>query len=121
MNAPDLAVTPSDLVIVHAILRRHVPDRTVWAFGSRAKGAAKKFFDLDLAPLGDEPLPIATMAELAEAFSGSDLPYKVDLVDWATTAESFRGIMSSCRDRPSGQGLSSATRRSTGAAIVLIC
>jgi type I restriction enzyme S subunit len=34
---------------------------------------------------------------MAEAFDESDLPYKVDLVDWATTSESFRKIIE--RDR----------------------
>ena len=30
---------------------------------------------------------------LAEAFAESDLPWKVDIVDWATTSESFRKII----------------------------
>jgi len=33
------------------------------------------------------------MAEVAEAFSESDLPWKVDLVDWATTSERFRQVI----------------------------
>ena len=30
---------------------------------------------------------------LAEAFSESDLPWKVDIVDWASTGETFRAII----------------------------
>jgi len=34
-----------------------------------------------------------TGAELAEAFSESDFPFKVDIVDWATTSERFREVI----------------------------
>lgn len=79
--------------MVREILRRHVPYREVWAFGSRARWTAKPYSDLDLAILGDEPLDVGTRADLQEAFSESDLPWKVDVVDWATTSTSFRKII----------------------------
>jgi predicted nucleotidyltransferase len=88
-----LQMLPGELEIVCAILRRHVPDRAVWAFGSRVKGTARPCSDLDLTILGDESLPLSTQAELAEEFAESDLPYKVDIGDWATTSERFREII----------------------------
>jgi type I restriction enzyme S subunit len=93
MKPPALTVTPAEWEIVRSLLSRHVPDREVWAFGSRAKATAKPFSDLDLVILGSQPLPIATVAELADDFSESDLPFKVDIVDWATTGESFRKVI----------------------------
>jgi len=76
-----------------------VPGREVWAFGSRvgAKDTShvKIFSDLDLAMKGDQPLPLSTLAALADDFSESDLPYKVDVVDWATTSARFRAIIES--------------------------
>jgi predicted nucleotidyltransferase len=89
-----LELRPSELGIVREILQRHVPEREVWAFGSRVKGKAKTYSDLDLAVLGEQPLTLSIRAELAEEFSESDLPYKVDVVDWATTSERFREIIS---------------------------
>ncbi len=86
-------VAPADLEAVRAILRRHVPDREVLAFGSRVTWTAKQFSDLDLAVLGDSPLSSAVRAALAEDFDESDLPFKVDVVDWATTSEAFRKII----------------------------
>jgi len=65
----------------------------VCAFGSRVTGTSKKFSDLDLAILGNAPLSIEVMADLAEAFSESDLPFKVEALDWATTSPSFRKII----------------------------
>ena len=67
------------------------------AFGSRATWTAKNYSDLDLAILGDEPLPLDVSSALAEALSDSDLPFKVDLVDWARIDDTFRNIIR--RDR----------------------
>lgn len=86
-------LNPHDLEIVLAILRKFVPDREVWAFGSRVKWTAKPFSDLDLAIVGEQPLPINIAADLAEAFDESELPIKVDVVDWAATSDAFRKII----------------------------
>jgi len=85
-----LDFAPGHLKIVRDILREHVPSRTVWAFGSRTKGTARRYSDLDLAILGEAPLTLGQPCAIQEAFSESDLPFRVDLLDWATTAPSFR-------------------------------
>ena len=85
-----ISITPQELEIVRTILRRHVPDRQVKVFGSRARGTARPYSDLDLAIMGAESLPLSTLASLAEDFTESDLPYKVDIVVWADIGESFR-------------------------------
>jgi len=79
--------------IVEGILRRHVPEKRVLAFGSRARGTAKPYSDLDLAIVSDTAIPIGLMAALTDAFSESDLRFKVDVVDWATTSSEFRKII----------------------------
>ena len=81
------------LKIVQGILKKYVPAREVWAFGSRAKWLAKEYSDLDLCILGEAPLSFKTLGLMEEAFDESDLPYKVDVVDWATTSELFRRII----------------------------
>ena len=86
-------IKPGELEIVRAILARRVPDREVRAFGSRVAGPAKKFSDLDLAIMGETPLAPSVLADLEEDFRESDLPFKVDLVDWASTQEHFRRII----------------------------
>ena len=92
-EAPRLDIRPDLLVLVQQILQRHVPDREVWAFGSRVKGTARPSSDLDLVVLGDEPLPLSVYAALLDDFEQSDLPWRVDVVDWATTAAPFRRII----------------------------
>ena len=88
-----LDLDPADLAFVRAVLRRYLPGRRVRAFGSRVAGTAKRFSDLDLAIMGDRPVPDATIAALAEAFDDSALPFKVDLLDWARTGAEFRAIV----------------------------
>lgn len=90
---PPIDVRPDQWQIVCRILQRHVPGYAVWAFGSRATGTAKPYSDLDLAVIGDRPLPLSVRAALAEAFSQSELPWKVDIVDWATADDAFRRII----------------------------
>jgi len=83
-------ITPEERAIVLRILNDIVPDRDVRAFGSRVTGKAKPFSDLDLAVMGDEPLSLETQARLDEAFSESDLPWKIDVLDWAQIDTEFK-------------------------------
>lgn len=88
-----LAISAEQLATVLEILRKHVPGQTVWAFGSRVKGTAKPYSDLDICVLTDTPLELSVLAALADDFSESDLPWRVDIVDWASTGASFRQII----------------------------
>lgn len=88
-----LEIRPDHLRIVMDILHRRVPGRDVWVFGSRAQGKARQASDLDLAILGDGALAFEELALLRDEFSESNLPYKVDVVDWNTTSAEFRAII----------------------------
>lgn len=90
---PGIDIQPAQWEIVKEVLKRHAPYHEVWAFGSRARNCAKPYSDLDLAIVGDTPLPPSLRAALADDFSESDLPWKVDVVDWASTSEKFRQII----------------------------
>ena len=86
-------VDAQDLETVCNILRKHVPTRRVVVFGSRATGRSKPFSDLDLAVLGDAAVPSPILAALADDFDESSLPFRVDVVDWATTTQAFQDII----------------------------
>ena len=85
--------SPDDVADVLRILAEHIPNREVWAFGSRVRKNAKKFSDLDLAIIGNEPLADVVLADLNEAFRESNLPFKVDVIDWATAGDPFRRVI----------------------------
>ncbi len=87
----DLA--PAHLKKIQEILRRHLPAIEVRAFGSRVSGTAKKYSDLDLAIMTHGPLPIQKLVLLKEELSESDLPIKVDVLDWSSLSASFRQLI----------------------------
>lgn len=86
-------VTPEHLRIVFSILLKYVPEHEVLAFGSRVNQKPKKHSDLDLVIKTDSPLPVKTLALLRDAFSESNLPFKVDIVDWSRISKNFQKII----------------------------
>lgn len=88
-----LQLTPHYIQIVKEILNKNIPQRPVLAFGSRVTKTFKPHSDLDLCILGEEALSLNQFAHLREAFSESDLPMRVDLVDWATITPEFQAII----------------------------
>lgn len=88
-----LDIQPQHLEIVKQILRTYLPDYEVRAFGSRVKQTATTFSDLDLAVMSEKPLSLRQLCEVEQAFSDSDLPWKVDVVDWAATTTAFQAII----------------------------
>ncbi|MFT4055051.1 MAG: nucleotidyltransferase domain-containing protein [Novosphingobium sp.] len=87
-------LTQSERAEVARILAEHLPPGiSIRIFGSRAGGTPKPWSDLDLALDGPQPLSLADMAELAEAFDESALPFKVDLVDRHTVSAGFAAII----------------------------
>ena len=84
--------------IVLEILRGSLP-RTAkaWVFGSRAAGRARPYSDLDLAVDAGRPLTLDELAILSEHFTESDLPYRVDLIDWHSVDDRFRQLIAAER------------------------
>jgi len=62
----------------------------IFIFGSRATGKARKFSDYDIGVEGKKPVVWETMALAKEAFEESDLPFRVDLVDFSFVSDKFR-------------------------------
>lgn len=83
-------LNPRHLATVERILAEHAPGLEVRAFGSRATWTAKEYSDLDLALVGQSRLDTATIWRLKEAFSESDLPIRVDVLDWHAISDKFR-------------------------------
>jgi predicted nucleotidyltransferase len=77
--------------LVLNIHRANLPGSAkAWVFGSRATGRARRYSDLDLAIDAGRRLTLDETARLGEAFSESDLPYRVDLVDWHDINDHWR-------------------------------
>ncbi|KAF3978457.1 MAG: nucleotidyltransferase domain-containing protein [Methylococcales symbiont of Iophon sp. n. MRB-2018] len=85
-----LDLKPVELKQVEEILRQCIPEKKVYAFGSRTNGTAKPYSDLDLAIITKPELSLKQSAILTEKFEESDLPFRVDILDWATTSAKFK-------------------------------
>jgi predicted nucleotidyltransferase len=87
-------LSPEHRRIVLDILAEHLPQgREVWVFGSRATGRARRYSDLDLAIDAGRRLTSDEAATLREAFEESDLPHRVDVVDWHAIGDRFRRLV----------------------------
>lgn len=62
-----------------------------YAFGSRVKGNPRRFSDLDICFF--ENIPWNVQAHIEEDFDESDLPYKIDLIDWNACDENFQTLI----------------------------
>ena len=65
--------------------------------------------------IGDEPLSFETLGDLGDAFSLSDIPCKVDVMDWAYVDEQFRSLIAANQKKPavSATAAARAMRRSS--------
>ena len=79
------------LQMVKAILQTHLPNAEVWAYGSRVNGDYYEASDLDLVVRQPEDLSRQqlNLGEVIDAFSESNLPIIVQLVDWARIPSDF--------------------------------
>ena len=82
-------ILPQHLAIIQAILKKY--PYTFYAFGSRVTGRARPLSDLDLCFM--EEMPLSVQAQLEGEFEESDLPYKVDIVDYHRCSEDFKKII----------------------------
>ena len=86
-------ISQHQLKIIKKILRKHVSDCEVRAFGSRVTLTAKNYSDLDLAIVGKTKLDRKILSDLKEDFRESDILFRVDVLDWHTTSENFKKII----------------------------
>ena len=82
-------ITADQCKTVLTLLKRYLPNTTIWVYGSRANWTSRPRSDLDMVVFAT-PEQNDRVAELREAFEESDLPFRVDLFVWDTVPEEFR-------------------------------
>ncbi len=75
--------------IIKNILQKY--PYSFYLFGSRAKGKAKKFSDLDIGFF--DPIPWNVRGHIDEDFDESDIPYTVDLIDLSLCDKNFEKML----------------------------
>lgn len=81
-------------------MKDYAEEHSVWAFGSRVHGKnLKKYSDLDLALVSNTSIDIDMLSQLKSQFSASDLPFKVDVVDFFSVSDEFKKIIEESYER----------------------
>ena len=62
-----------------------------YAYGSRIKGNARKYSDLDLCY--QENIPVLLTRKIKEEFQESNLPFRVEIADWNRMSLEFQDLI----------------------------
>ena len=76
---------------LEGLLREHLPDVEVWAYGSRVNGRSHDGSDLDLVLRGPglKEILIGQLVDFEEAVRESNIPFLVEARDWVRLPERF--------------------------------
>ncbi|MBI4600136.1 nucleotidyltransferase domain-containing protein [Candidatus Uhrbacteria bacterium] len=64
----------------------------IFFFGSRVSGAGDDRSDIDVGVEGKEPVSLTAMRSIKEDIESLPLLYKIDVVDFSLTSDSFREV-----------------------------
>ena len=89
--ADRLHLRPKHRRVLEALLREHLPNVEVWAYGSRVSGRSHEGSDLDLVLRGPglKEIPIGQLGDFEEAVRESIIPFLVEARDWSRLPERF--------------------------------
>lgn len=85
-----ICVTENEMDIILKILKKHVPKAEVFVFGSRYKGTNKEHSDIDIAVDFKRKMSLKEHTVICEAFEESELPFRVDVLDYNNVSPEFR-------------------------------
>jgi len=64
----------------------------VFMFGSRAEGKNRRWSDFDIGILGEQEIKVQILHKIESEFEESDIPYKVDVVDFSKVSDNFKKV-----------------------------
>ncbi|MDE0075419.1 MAG: restriction endonuclease subunit S [Gammaproteobacteria bacterium] len=86
-----LRLSPRHRRILTSLLREHLPDVEVWAYGSRVNERGHEGSDLDLVLRGPQlrKIPFERLMDFEDSVRESTIPFLVEARDWARLPERF--------------------------------
>jgi type I restriction enzyme S subunit len=88
-----IKASATQLDLIRKILRERVPEAEVRVFGSRITELTKNYSDMDIVIVGKKSLSPRILALLKADFEESDLPFRVDILDWYKISEEFKKVI----------------------------
>lgn len=86
-----ISIDSNHLETIKRILELHFNGLQVLAYGSRVTGVdLTPEADLDIVVVSETPISLEDMISVEKAFAESELPFRVDIVDWAKLPESIQ-------------------------------
>lgn len=83
-------VSPEDKAKITGLISVLVPNARIILFGSRARGTNSPRADIDVAVDAGEPLPRVLIDEAQSVIEGSNIMYRVEVVDFNRLSEEMR-------------------------------
>jgi len=89
-----IKINKNELDIVIGILKKYVPTFEIFVFGSRINGNIHEHSDLDLAiKTTAGKIDLLLMADIRDAFQSSNLPFRVDIIDFNRASPEFQKVI----------------------------
>jgi predicted nucleotidyltransferase len=82
-----------NLTLLKQLITEYIQGCEIRVFGSRIHGTAKPYSDIDIALKCAKPIDRRALSRLKEALQESTLPIRVDVLDWDSISEEFRGVI----------------------------
>lgn len=86
-------ISPHDLKTVKRLLADYFPNVEARVFGSRYHWTAKDYSDLDIVLVGEKKLDWRKLSRLREALAESNVPFRVDVLDWHVISPEFQQVI----------------------------
>lgn len=80
----------TDWLLIKTLIRKQCPNAQIIFFGSRSTQTADTFSDYDVAIKANEALSLLSLSNIKESLANSDLPVKVDVLDYWRLEKSFQ-------------------------------
>lgn len=78
---------------VKTSIKKFLPDAKIFIFGSRTKGTALKYSDVDIAIKNTNEIPFEIILKLKAFFENSTFPFQVDIIDLDNISEKFLNLV----------------------------
>jgi predicted nucleotidyltransferase len=89
---PKIALLHSEIKIIKMIVYFYLPNSKVIIFGSRVKGLAKRFSDIDILIDNKEEIRLDIVIKIHEEIS-LNIEYLIDLLDITKISDEFKKIV----------------------------